>query len=158
MALFYLNNQTIFFGCLFAILNSFHSLLILTFYCILEKSLRNFFQKFSSIERFSLADNTSSSGYSSGHSSDTNNKQIIDFNPNYTNQILFRNHYEKKSCLNNNETLYLPSIPINLLTNRLSTFRYPLPTNEIKLTQEQNQQLIEKKHTQEDDHQYYEIR
>lgn len=154
----------ILFAFLFTIFNSFHGLLILIFYCLLQKHIRNFFQKFSyikSLERFSLPDNTSNSDYSSGHSSDINNKQI-EFNRNYTNhlsnQILFHNHYDKRICLNNNETLYLPSIPINLLTNRLSTFRYPLPTNEMILSHEQNQQLIEKNQIHEDDHQYYEIR
>jgi hypothetical protein len=57
----------------------------------------------------------------------------------------------------NNETSYLPSIPIHLLTNRLSTFRYPLPSNEIILSREQNEQLLEKNRIHDDDHQYYEI-
>jgi hypothetical protein len=57
----------------------------------------------------------------------------------------------------NDETPYLPSIPINLLTNRLSTFRYSLPSNEIILSHEQNQQLLQKNQIHEDDHQYYEI-
>jgi hypothetical protein len=78
----------------------------------------------------------------------------------YTNhlsqQILFHNHYDRRIC-SNNETCYLPSIPINLLTNRLSTFRYQLPSNQIILTQEQNEELLQKNSIQEDEHQYYEI-
>jgi len=109
------------------------------------------------LERFSLPDNTISSGYSSGHSSDVNNKQKIDLNSNYTNHLSHQILFRGKNCLNNNETLYLPSIPINLLTNRLSTFRYPLPSNEIILSHEQNEQLIEKKQIHDDEHQYYEI-
>ncbi|CAF5132715.1 unnamed protein product [Rotaria magnacalcarata] len=112
-----------------------------------------------SIEHFSLPDNTSSSDYSSGPSLDMSSKQIIcspreDSKTNYTTSI--RNQYDRRFGLNN-ETSYLPSIPISLLTNRLSTFRYPVPSNEINLSYEQNQQLLQKTLTHEDDHQYYEI-
>jgi hypothetical protein len=161
IALFYLYNQTILFACIFTILNSIHGLLILIFYCLLQKHIRkfHFYEKhhMKFFERFSLPDNTSSSGYSSGHSSDVNNKQKIDLNLNYTNNLSHQILFHRKNCLNNNETLYLPSIPINLLTNRLSTFRYPLPSNEIILSHEQNEQLIEKKQIHDDEHQYYEI-
>lgn len=59
----------------------------------------------------------------------------------------------------NNEPCYLPSVSINLLSNRLSTFRYPLPANEVLRTPEQNEELIRKTPLPlEDDHQYYEIR
>ena len=102
-----------------------------------------------------MPDNTSSSGYSSGHSSDLNQKQPIDVNTKYSNH-LSHNHYDRRIC-SNNETCYLPSIPINLLTNRLSTFRYQLPSNEMILTQEQKEELLQKNSIQEDEHQYYEI-
>ncbi len=175
IALLYLYDQTILFAYIFTIFNSFHGLLILIYYCLLQKHIRILFEKsdfykkhhIKFFEHFSLPDNTSSSGYSSGHSSDVNNKQIlcnqkIDLNCNYTNnisnQILFHDHFERKNCLNNNETLYLPSMPISLLTNRLNTFRYPLPSNEIILSHEQNEQLLEKNQIHDDEHQYYEIR
>ncbi len=114
-----------------------------------------------SLEHFSLPDNTSSSGYSSAHSSDINNKQILcnqttDLNKNYTNRLSLHNHYNRRSGLIN-ETPYLPSMPINLLTNRLSTFRYQLPSNELVLAHEQKEQLLEKTQLHDDDHQYYEI-
>ncbi len=113
-----------------------------------------------SLEHFSLPDNTSSSGYSSAHSSDINNKQTTDLNKNYTNrlshQLSLHNHYNRRSGLIN-ETPYLPSMPINLLTNRLSTFRYQLPSNELVLAHEQKEQLLEKTQLHDDDHQYYEI-
>ncbi|CAF0770589.1 unnamed protein product [Rotaria sordida] len=191
IALFYLYDQTIFFAYIFTIFNSFHSLLIFIFYCLLQDYVQNSLGKFDfykkhhaslfhhyikrksngnqlnqkSIEHFSLPDNTSNSDYSSGHSFDINNKQILsnqtkNLNTNYTNnlphQISFHNQYDRRSCLNN-ETSYLPSIPISLLTNRLSTFRYPLPSNEMVLSYEQNQQLLQKPQIHEDDHQYYEI-
>lgn len=115
-----------------------------------------------SLEHFSLPDNTSTSGYSSAHSSDLNNKQIlcnptIDLNTNYTNHLShFHNHYNRRSSVIH-ETPYLPSMPINLLSNRLSTFRYQLPSNELVLSYEQKEQLLEKTPIHDDDHQYYEI-
>ncbi|CAF1553969.1 unnamed protein product [Rotaria magnacalcarata] len=185
VALFFLYDQTILFAFIFTILNSVHGLLILIFYCLLQKYVQDAFEKFrcdkkrrkslfyncvkgnqnenpiheKSIEHFSLPDNTSSSDYSSGPSLDMSSKQIIcspreDSKTNYTTSI--RNQYDRRFGLNN-ETSYLPSIPISLLTNRLSTFRYPVPSNEINLSYEQNQQLLQKTLTHEDDHQYYEI-
>lgn len=58
----------------------------------------------------------------------------------------------------NNESCYLPSVSINLLSNRLSTFRYPLPSNDVLFPVEQNEEFIRKTPLLEDDHQYYEIR
>ncbi|CAF1118189.1 unnamed protein product [Adineta steineri] len=185
--LFYFYGQTFLFAYIFTILNSLHGFLILIFYCLLQKHVQTSFGKFcfyknhhisifhcfvksnqnqkhirkKSFEHFSLPDNTSTSGYSSAHSSDLNNKQILcnqtkDYTNNLSQQIYFHNHYNRRSCLVH-ETPYLPSIPTNLLPNRLSTFRYQLPVNEIILSHEQNEQLLQKTQIHDDDHQYYEI-
>ncbi|CAF1281408.1 unnamed protein product [Rotaria sp. Silwood1] len=191
IALFYLYDQTILFAYIFTIFNSFHGLLIFIFYCLLQKDVQNSLRKLDiykkhhtlffhhcikrnsngnqihqkSIEHFTLPDNTSNSDYSSGHSFDITNQQILSkqiknlnttCKNNLSHQISLHNQYDRRFCLNN-ETSYLPSIPISLLTNRLSTFRYPLPSNEIILSYEQNEQLLQKPQIHEDDHQYYEI-
>ncbi|CAF2399509.1 unnamed protein product [Rotaria sp. Silwood2] len=188
IGLFYLYDQSILFAYIFTIFNSFHGLFIFIFYCLLEKHVQNSLRKLDfykkthtsffhhyikrnsngnqihekSIEHFSLPDNTSNSDYSSGHSFDINNKQILSnqtktlHSNNISHQISCHNQYDRRFCLNN-ETSYLPSIPVGLLANRLSTFRYPLPSNEIILSYEQNEQLLQKPQIHEDDHQYYEI-
>lgn len=84
------------------------------------------------------------------NTTDTNNRNRL------SQKNAFHNQYDRRFCLNN-EATYLPSIPISLLTTRLSTFRSPLPSNEIILSYEQNEQLLQRNPPHEDDHQYYEI-
>ncbi|CAF1267055.1 unnamed protein product [Adineta ricciae] len=187
IALVYLYSQTISFAYIFTLLNSLHGLLIFIFYGLIQKHIQNSFGKFccwnkshsswlrcfmksngnsnhlhtKSLEHFSLPDNTSSSGYSSAHSSDLNNKQLLcnqnlDYSTHLSRPISFHNQYNRRSCLVH-ETSYLPSIPNNLLPNRLSTFRYQLPANETNISHEQNEQLLQKTQIHDEDHQYYEI-
>jgi hypothetical protein len=144
IGLFYLHDQSsIIFSYAFTILNSCQGLLILIFYCLLEKQIQHFFRhqifniykKPIKEEKSNQHYNTSSSGYSSAHSSEINKLD---------QQSSFRTNPE-----------YLSSMPIGLL----STFRYP--TSNIPITPEQNEQLLKRYkidlHHQHDDHQYYEI-
>lgn len=144
IGLFYLQQQnSIVFSYIFTILNSFQGLIIFLFYCLLKTPIENInchqifqiYKKPRKEEKSNQHYNTSSSGYSSGHSSDMNKLD---------HQSSFRTNPE-----------YLSSMPTGLL----STFRYQ--TSNLPLTPEQNEQLLKKYpidlHHLHDDHQYYEI-
>ena len=135
---FHQQNSTII-SYAFIIFNAFQTFLVAIYYCLPEKQidlrrLIKSIRKSIKDEKTNTHYNTSSSGYSSAHSAES---QKLD---------------HPSSFPTNPE--YLSTMPIGLL----STFRYPTPSTIPSITPEQNEQLLKRyKLDSHDDHQYYEI-
>jgi hypothetical protein len=109
-----------------------------------------------SIEHFSLPDTCSSSGYSSGHSSDLSSKQIVSHRAITCEHVTSMNKpYDQPIC-STTDPCYLSSTSGQYLGTRLNAYRYPL-ANELILIREQHEHLLEQTVRHDDDHQYYEI-